>query len=131
MTDTVDTHDQLALRRARLGALREAGNAFPNDFRRDTLAADLRARFQDVDAEALEGDPARVRIAGRMMTRRVMGKASFAHLLDGSGERVQIYARAPKNMLGDKLYPGKPCRVVFRRADPLTGELKVAQVLED
>ena len=94
MTDTVDTHDQLALRRARLGALREAGNAFPNDFRRDTLAADLRARFQDVDAEALEGDPARVRIAGRMMTRRVMGKASFAHLLDGSGERVQIYARA-------------------------------------
>ena len=44
---------------------------------------------------------------------------------------VQIYARAPKNMLGDKLYPGKPCRVVFRRADPLTGELKVAQVTED
>ena len=94
MTDTVDTHDQLALRRARLAALREAGNAFPNDFRRDTLAAELRVRFQDLDAQALEGDPVRVRIAGRMMTRRVMGKASFAHLLDGSGERVQVYARA-------------------------------------
>ncbi|MCU0937219.1 MAG: lysine--tRNA ligase [Gammaproteobacteria bacterium] len=94
MTDTVDTHDQLALRRARLAALREAGNAFPNDFRRDALAAEVHARFADLSAEALEADPVRVRIAGRMMTRRVMGKASFAHLQDGSGARIQVYARA-------------------------------------
>jgi len=54
MTDTVDTHDQLALRRARLAALREAGNAFPNDFRRDAFAAEIHARFADVAAEALD-----------------------------------------------------------------------------
>jgi lysyl-tRNA synthetase class 2 len=94
MTDSVDTHDQLALRRARLAALREAGNAFPNDFRRDALAAEVHARFADLSAEALDADPVRVRVAGRMMTRRVMGKASFAHLQDGSGARIQLYARA-------------------------------------
>ena len=44
---------------------------------------------------------------------------------------LQIYTRVPKNMLGDKLYPGKPCLVVFKRVDPLTNELKVAQVLDD
>ena len=102
MTEPVDSHDQLALRRAKLAALREAGNAYPNDFRRDVLAAELHARFREVGAEALEADPVRVRIAGRMMTRRVMGQASFAHLQDGSGERVQIYAR--RDALPDGVY---------------------------
>jgi len=94
MSEPVDSHDQLALRRARLAGLRAAGPAFPNDFRRDTLAGDLHRRFAEVSAEALAADPVRVRVAGRLMTRRVMGKASFAHLQDGSGTRVQIYARA-------------------------------------
>jgi lysyl-tRNA synthetase class 2 len=88
-----DSSDQLSLRRARLAELRARGNPFPNDFRRDTLAADLHARFRDVDAAVLEQEPVRVRVAGRMMTRRVMGQASFAHVQDGSGERVQAYVR--------------------------------------
>jgi lysyl-tRNA synthetase class 2 len=100
--DSPDSHDQLALRRARLAELRNAGSPFPNDFRRDALAAELHARYADVGADALESAPVRVRVAGRMMTRRVMGKASFAHLQDGSGGRLQIYARA--DALGDGVY---------------------------
>ena len=102
MTDPVDSHDQLALRRSKLAALREAGNPYPNDFRRDAVAAELQARFKELGGEALEADPVRVRIAGRMMTRRVMGQASFAHLQDGSGERIQIYAR--RDALPDGVY---------------------------
>jgi lysyl-tRNA synthetase class 2 len=94
MSEPADSHDQLALRRAKLAALREAGNPFPNDFRRDALAGELHARYADTPGEALEAEPVRVRVAGRLMTRRVMGKASFAHLQDGSGARVQLYARA-------------------------------------
>ena len=66
--------------------------AYPNDFRRDAFAGDLLERFGDASAEALEQTPHPVTIAGRMMSRRVMGKASFAHLQDVSG-RIQVYVR--------------------------------------
>jgi len=84
--------EQIAQRRAKLKELREAGQPYPNDFRRDTLAAEIHARYQDLDAEALASLDAPVVIAGRMMSRRIMGKASFAHLQDVSGQ-VQIYLR--------------------------------------
>ena len=84
--------EQERQRRDKLAALREAGNPYPNDFKPDAAAAEIHAQFGDRDAEALEAQPHTVRIAGRMMTRRVMGKASFAHLLDGSGQ-IQIYVR--------------------------------------
>jgi len=93
--------DQIARRRAKLAALRGVGGAFPNDFRRDALAADLIDRFDACDAETLEAEPFRVRVAGRMMSRRVMGKASFAHLQDGSG-RIQLYVR--RDALPDGAY---------------------------
>jgi lysyl-tRNA synthetase class 2 len=81
--------------------LRAAGVAFPNDFRREHYAADLQAEFADVgrwDAEALEGLGREVRIAGRLMAKRVMGKASFAQLQDESG-RIQVFLQA--NALGE------------------------------
>jgi lysyl-tRNA synthetase class 2 len=84
--------EQERQRRERLAELRAAGNAYPNDFRRDALAADIHERFGDLAAEALDAEKPRVVIAGRMMTRRIMGKASFAHLQDSSG-RIQIYVR--------------------------------------
>jgi len=84
--------DERASRRAKLAELRARGNPYPNDFRRDTLAADLHGRFHEATAEALADDPVRVRVAGRMMSRRIMGKASFAHLQDVSG-RIQLYVR--------------------------------------
>ena len=87
-----DATDQSAQRRAKLAALRERGQAYPNDFRPDARAADLHERFAGTDAEVLEREPVRVAVAGRMMTRRLMGKASFAHLRDVSGD-IQIHVR--------------------------------------
>lgn len=98
-----DENEQIALRRAKLAALREQGNAFPNDFRRDALAVELHGRYDGAEAQALAGERPRVRIAGRMMTRRVMGKASFAHLQDMSGS-IQIYLRRddlPEGLYGE------------------------------
>ena len=59
-----DDNRLIAERRAKLAALRERGTAFPNDFRRDALAADLHRVFDDVDGERLEAGPHTVRIAG-------------------------------------------------------------------
>ena len=88
-------------RREQLSALREQGDAYPNDFRRDALAADLRARYGELDQEALEQVEARFSLAGRMMSRRVMGKASFAHLQDSSGP-IQLFLKRDK--LGEEHY---------------------------
>jgi lysyl-tRNA synthetase class 2 len=86
----VDEHELIAQRRAKLAALREEGVAFPNDFRRNVVAGEILAEYGDKDAEALAASPVRVAIAGRMMTRRIMGKASFCHIQDMSG-RIQLY----------------------------------------
>jgi len=91
MSDTTRS-DQSAQRRARLSELREKGNAYPNDFRRSAWAADLHRRYTERDAESLESDAIEVAVVGRMMSRRIMGKASFAHIQDGSG-RIQLYVR--------------------------------------
>ncbi len=102
MTDqTLDENQLIAQRREKLSAMREQGNAFPNDFRRDIVAGELHAEYGDKDKEALEALGLRVRIAGRMMSRRVMGKASFAHVQDMSG-RIQLMVR--KDALGDESY---------------------------
>jgi lysyl-tRNA synthetase, class II len=88
----------MAERRAKLAALRADGIAFPNDFRRDALAEDLHVAFDGRSQEALEAQPTRVRVAGRMMFKRVMGKASFAKLQDASGQ-IQVYLQS--NVLGE------------------------------
>ncbi|HEX6829224.1 MAG TPA: lysine--tRNA ligase [Burkholderiales bacterium] len=85
-----DTNQIVEERRAKLRALRAPGPAFPNDFRRDSLAADLHAAHGGRDNAELEAKPVRVAVAGRMMLKRVMGKASFATLQDMSG-RIQLY----------------------------------------
>ena len=85
-----DTNKIIEERRAKLAALREQGNPYPNDFRRDNLAADLHHAYGEMDKEALAESPVSVVIAGRMMLKRVMGKASFATLQDMSGQ-IQIY----------------------------------------
>lgn len=88
----VDTNELIEQRRTKLAALREKGNAFPNDFRRDALALDLHQQYNDKTEPELEADPIHVKVAGRIMTRRLMGKASFVHLQDMSG-RIQLYVR--------------------------------------
>jgi lysyl-tRNA synthetase, class II len=89
----LDENALVAERRAKLARLREAGTPFPNDFRRDALAADLHATYENRSDEWLTAHPLRVRVAGRMMFKRVMGKASFAKLQDASGQ-IQAYLQA-------------------------------------
>ena len=85
-----DTNQIIAERRAKLAALRETGIAFPNDFRRNHLASDLHKKYGDQSNDTLEKDPISVEIAGRMILKRVMGKASFATIQDMSGH-IQLY----------------------------------------
>ncbi|MDE2176548.1 MAG: lysine--tRNA ligase [Betaproteobacteria bacterium] len=84
-----DSH-LIAERRAKLAALREVGPAFPNDFKPAHQAMSLQAQHGGDEPDALEAAGVRVRVAGRMMLKRVMGKASFATLQDGTG-RIQIH----------------------------------------
>ncbi len=85
-----DTNQIIAERRAKLAALRETGIAFPNDFRRNHLASDLHKKYGDQSNDTLEKDPVSVEVAGRMILKRVMGKASFATIQDMSGH-IQLY----------------------------------------
>ena len=85
-----DTNQIIEERRAKLAALRELGNPFPNDFRRHHFAEDLQREYAGKTNDELEASPVTVTVAGRMLLKRVMGKASFATLQDMSG-RIQIY----------------------------------------
>jgi len=98
-----DDNQIIAERRAKLKALREQGNAFPNDFERTHLAADLHAAFEGQSNEQLEASPVKVAVAGHMMLKRVMGKASFATLQDLSG-RIQLYVT--RDEIGEAVYEG-------------------------
>ena len=108
MNETMDSPDELldenkliALRRQKLCELRQLGNAYPTDFRRDALAAELHAAYDGKDGAELDAEPRRVRVAGRMLAKRIMGKASFVRLRDLSGD-IQLFVQ--KNALGDEGY---------------------------
>jgi lysyl-tRNA synthetase, class II len=92
MSEQLDENKLIAQRREKLTALREQGNAFPNDFRRDCMAGELHAKYSEMDPEELESLGQRARVAGRLMSRRIMGKASFAHVQDMSG-RIQLHVQ--------------------------------------
>ncbi|MGA0991688.1 MAG: lysine--tRNA ligase, partial [Burkholderiaceae bacterium] len=92
----IDENQLIAERRDKLRALRASGAvAFPNDFKPSHQAQWLHNTYHAESKEALEAKAVRVKVAGRMMLKRVMGKASFATLQDGSlgssGGRIQIY----------------------------------------
>ncbi|MFM9912825.1 MAG: lysine--tRNA ligase [Methylophilaceae bacterium] len=96
-----DDNHVIQERREKLKALREQGVAFPNDFRRSHLAAELHAAHGEKNAEELEPQGIRVAVAGRMMLKRVMGKASFATLQDPSS-RIQLFIT--RDNIGETLY---------------------------
>ncbi|MDO9434003.1 lysine--tRNA ligase [Hydrogenophaga sp.] len=103
-----DENQLIAERREKLKALREAqkqgqGVAFPNDFKPTDKAADLALKFAENSKEALEAEPVQASVAGRMMLKRVMGKASFATLQDASG-RIQVYVS--RDAVGESVYAG-------------------------
>ncbi len=100
MSDQDESH-LIAQRRQKLAELRERGEAYPNDFRRDALAGELHASHDAADADKLEAEGIRVAVAGRMMAKRIMGKASFAQLQDMSG-RIQLFLQ--RDTLGEETY---------------------------
>lgn len=85
-------NEQIAHRREKLKKIRETQIAFPNDFRRDSLASLLFALYQEKDHGFFESNIINAHLAGRIMTRRLMGKASFLTLQDMSG-KIQVYLR--------------------------------------
>ena len=101
MTDQKDENKLIAERRSKLDVMREGGNAYPNDFRRTALAGQLHQNFDTHEGEALRGEHIRVAVSGRMMVKRVMGKASFIKLQDQSG---QIQVRVERDRLSEGVY---------------------------
>ena len=96
-----DEQEQIKQRRQKLTDLRTQSIAFPTDFRRNALAGELLTRYQDLSKEALDANPIRVKLAGRIMTRRIMGKASFCHIQDMSGQ-LQLYVA--RDALPENIY---------------------------
>jgi lysyl-tRNA synthetase, class II len=96
-----DENKLIAERRAKLAALRTRGQAFPNDFRRDALAGELHAAFGERDDAWLEAHATRVRVGGRMLFKRVMGKASFAKIVDRTGQ-IQLFIQ--RENVGEGVY---------------------------
>ena len=101
MTDEKDENKLIAERRGKLDALREGGNAYPNDFRRNALAAELHQTFEAHEDETLRDEHVSVSVSGRMMAKRVMGKASFVKIQDRSG---QIQLRLERDRLPEGVY---------------------------
>jgi len=101
--NTQDESKLIAERRRKLDALREGGNAYPNDFRRNATAAELHQTFHEHDDETLREANIEVAVVGRMMVKRVMGKASFIKLQDRS-EQIQV--RLERDRLPEGDYQG-------------------------
>ena len=97
----VDENSLIAERREKLAAIRSRGIAFPNDFKPKHRAAELARKYGHLDNEVLEPQAVAVSVAGRLMLKRVMGKASFATLQDASG-RIQL--RVSVDAIGEADY---------------------------
>jgi lysyl-tRNA synthetase, class II len=95
-TTVQDENKLIAERREKLKALRGQGIAFPNDFKVDSFAGDLQSEFADKDtytAQVIEAAARRVKVAGRIVLKRVQGKVSFVQMQDFSG-RIQLFIHA-------------------------------------
>jgi len=101
--NTQDESKLITERRRKLDALREEGIAYPNDFRRNAIADELQKTFEEHDDDTLREEDVEVAVVGRMMAKRVMGKASFIKLQDRSG---QIQARLERDRLPEGVYQG-------------------------
>jgi lysyl-tRNA synthetase class 2 len=98
-----DVNELIKQRHSKLDLIKQSGkNPYPNQFKRNHYAQDLQDSYKDQDKETLaNNDKVVVNVAGRIMLKRVMGKASFITIADMSG-RIQAYVS--KNDLGDDVY---------------------------
>ncbi|KAE9535403.1 lysine--tRNA ligase [Ursidibacter arcticus] len=86
----LDLNGEMLARREKLNQLRQRGNPFPNTFRREDLAQDLHQKYDDVEGEELKAKEIQAVVAGRIMLRRAMGKATFITIQDVS-DKIQLY----------------------------------------
>ena len=96
-----DENFLITQRREKLAALRAKGSAYPNTFRRNVLAEDLRGTYGERSAESLEAETQAFAIAGRMMAKRGQGKVSFIEVQDASG-RIQVFVK--QDVIGEAAY---------------------------
>jgi len=90
-------------RKAKLQKLRAEGWSYPNRFRRDSLAGEIHQYYGALSEDDLQERSPKASIAGRILLKRVMGKAAFVTLQDMSG-KLQVYIR--KDTIGDVAYAG-------------------------
>ena len=107
-----DENHIVAERRAKLAEWRATGKAYPNDFSRENTSGKIIEVYESKTGEELEAMPVEVKVAGRIMLKRVMGKASFITISDVSG-RIQLYVARDK--IGEETY------TAFKRWD--TGDI--------
>jgi lysyl-tRNA synthetase class 2 len=100
-SEGLNENDLIGQRKSKLAQWREKNQAYPNDFHRNALAQSLHNVYESHTHEKLEDLHKEVNIAGRLMLRRLMGKASFCHIQDMSG-RIQVYLK--ESELPDGLY---------------------------
>ncbi len=100
-TTEIDENHIIAERRAKLAEWKATGKAYPNDFSRENTAGKITELYSDKTGEELESAPVEVKIAGRIMLKRVMGKAAFITISDVSG-RIQLYVARDK--VGEETY---------------------------
>ena len=93
--------EQMLVRRQKLVHMRQAGQAYPNTWRKDCSTAEIHARHGDDDAERLAELNRSVRVSGRIMAHRVMGKSSFVKIQDGDGQ-IQLFLN--RDDLGSEVY---------------------------
>ncbi|MDR3088150.1 MAG: lysine--tRNA ligase [Azoarcus sp.] len=100
-TSPLDENHIIAERRGKLAQWRAGGGAFPNDFARENTVGKLNELYGDKAPEALEAAPVEVKVAGRIMLKRLMGKASFVTIQDLSG-KLQLYVM--RDAVGEEVY---------------------------
>lgn len=92
MPEEENEQTHIQQRRSKLSEIHASGNAFPTNFRRNAVVGKLHTKHASKNKEKLAANPLQVKVAGRIMTRRIMGKASFCHIQDMSGQ-MQLYVK--------------------------------------
>ena len=100
LDSSLESNEQIQQRREKLEQLRAEGQAYPKGYERDHVSSEIVAKYAEQEKETLAEENVEVVIAGRIMTRRLMGKASFVHLQDVGG-RIQVYVKGELLEEGD------------------------------
>ena len=116
----VTTIKLIAERRHKLAQLRAAGPAFPNDFRRDALAAELLTMYAERDNAWLEAHPVQGHVGGRIMFKRILGKARWSSATATSAMSIPVtFAPRPSSCSETSPLPQPTSRIRFPWTPPI------------